>query len=84
MHEHNNPIFGILTWQFRYYTNGRVAKLSDFIDDKLLDHLIDEVKAVSEIVEKYQPGAELWLGETSNTYGGGTPGISDTYVAGFM
>ena len=71
-------------FQFRYYTNGNTAKLSDFTDVKLLDHLIDEVKAASELVEKYQPGAELWLGETSNTYGGGTPGISDTYVAGFM
>lgn len=70
--------------QFRYYTNGRIAKLSDFIDVKLLDHLIDEAKAASEIVEKYQPESELWLGETSNTYGGGTPDISDTYVAGFM
>ena len=70
--------------QFRYYMNGLIAKLSDFTNVKLLDHLIDELKVVSELVEKYQPEAELWLGETSNTYGGGTPGISDTYVAGFM
>ena len=64
--------------------NGLIAKLSDFTNVKLLDHLIDELKVANELVEKYQPEAELWLGETSNAYGGGTPGISDTYVAGFM
>ena len=51
----------------RHYMSGLIAKLSDFINIKLLDHLIDELKVVSELVEKYQPGAELWLGETSNT-----------------
>jgi hypothetical protein len=38
---------------FRYYMNGLTAKLSDFIDVQLLDHLIDELKMASEIVEKY-------------------------------
>lgn len=29
-------------------------------------------------------GAELWLGETSSTYGGGTANVSASFVAGFM
>ena len=33
--------------------NGLIAKLSDFTNVKLLDHLIDELKVASELVEKY-------------------------------
>lgn len=71
-------------YSFRYYTNGRTAKLSDFTSIELLDHFIEETKFVSEMVNKYQRGAELWLGETSSCYGGGAPDLSNTYVAGFM
>lgn len=39
--------------------------------------LIQEVNQVS-------PGKPVWLGETSSAYGGGAPGLSDTFAAGFM
>ena len=68
----------------RYYTNGRTAKLQDFTSIEMLDHFIEEAKTASEMVNKYQQGTELWLGETSSCYGGGAPDLSDTYVAGFM
>lgn len=68
----------------RYYANGRTAKLQDFTRIELLDHFIEEAKTASEMANKYQQGAELWLGETSSFYGGGAPDLSDTYVAGFM
>jgi len=35
-------------------------------------------------VDQNQPDTELWLGETSSTYGGGTPTLSGAYIAGFM
>uniref|UniRef100_A0A8C4S8I7 Heparanase n=1 Tax=Erpetoichthys calabaricus TaxID=27687 RepID=A0A8C4S8I7_ERPCA len=37
-----------------------------------------------QIVEKIVPGKKVWLGETGSAFGGGAPGLSDTYVAGFM
>ena len=43
---------------------------------------IAEVKGV--LLEAGIPNATLWLGETGSTFGGGTKGLSDRYVAGFM
>ena len=50
----------------------------------LLDRFVYDAKVTKMYVNEYQPGTELWLGETSNTYGGGTPVLSGVYVAGFM
>lgn len=74
----------IIHCPFSYYTDGRTAKLPEFTSIELLDRFIEETKSASEKVNKYQRGAELWLGETSSCYGGGAPDLSNTYVAGFM
>ena len=68
----------------RYYTNGQTAVLPDFFSVPLLDRFIFDAKVTKMYVDEYQPGTELWLGETSSTYGGGTPVLSGAYVAGFM
>lgn len=39
---------------------------------------------VSEYITESNNYAPLWNGETSTAYGGGTVGLSDRYVAGFM
>ena len=67
-----------------YYTNGQTAILPDFLSVPLLDRLVYDAKVTKTYVNKYQPGTELWLGETSSMYGGGTPVLSGAYVAGFM
>lgn len=69
---------------YRYYENGHTALLPDFFTVTVLDKLIGECKTAFGAVQKYQPGIELWLGETSSCYGGGAPHLSNTYVAGFM
>ena len=50
----------------------------------LLDGFISSANLARIYVAEDLPDAELWLGETSSTYGGGTPTLSDAYVAGFM
>jgi len=67
-----------------YYENGRTAVLQDFFNVSVLDSFIGYATKTKKYVNEYQPDAELWLGETSSTFGGGTPTLSDAYVAGFM
>ena len=68
----------------RYYTNGQTAILPDLFSVSLLAGFIFDAKVTKMYVNEYQPGTELWLGEMSSTYGGGTPVLSGAYVAGFM
>ncbi|CAH1783335.1 unnamed protein product [Owenia fusiformis] len=82
LHSDNTRIDAV-TWH-HYYTNGKTAKLADFTDPELLDNLQREIDVVEDIVSRYAPNTTVWLGETSSAYGGGAPGISDRYVAGFM
>ncbi|CAM9461250.1 unnamed protein product [Lampetra planeri] len=72
-----------VTWH-QYYMNGRTATLDNFMDPQILDSLAAEISAVQEVVNKEAPGKAIWLGETSSAWGGGAPGLSDTFVAGFM
>ena len=67
-----------------YYTNGENATVKDFTDVQLLDKFISIAATTAQIVqESLRYPAELWLGETSSCIGG-APGLSDTYIAGFM
>ena len=67
-----------------YYLNGRLAKEKDFILASRLDSFGATADRARKISLKYQPKSEIWLGETASTYNGGTAGLSDAYIAGFM
>ena len=72
-------------WLFRrYYIDGRNCTEGEFYKPRILDNLLHELNAVNYILKKYYPGAPRWLGETSSAWGGGAPGLSDRYIAGFM
>ena len=58
--------------------------LADFTDVKRLDSFSRETLAVMACVKDAKFAGPVWLGETSSTYDGGTKGLSDSYVAGFM
>jgi len=68
-----------------YYINGKTAELEDMMSTDVLDSLVEQLTKLQHTVaaagRKHNP---LWLGETSSCYGGGAPGLSDSYVAGFM
>lgn len=68
----------------QYYTNNKAA-VSDFYNPKVLDVLITEIQQVLAIMKgSGATSISPWLGETSSSYGGGVPGVSDSYIAGFM
>ena len=70
---------------FRYYVNGRTATVDDFTSAEVLDYLPQQIHIINETMAKAgYHGYPMWLGETSSAYGGGAPGLSDRYVAGFL
>lgn len=69
-----------------YYFNAEESgvHLSDFYNTSILDSLNQELQTATSIVQKYDPSLPLWFSETSSVSGGGLPGVSDAYAAGFM
>lgn len=64
--------------------NGINCSEEDFYSPDVLDYLLHELNTLNYILQKEDPGVPRWLGETSSAYGGGAPGLSDRYVAGFL
>ncbi|KAM6441053.1 heparanase isoform 2-T2 [Liasis olivaceus] len=72
-----------VTWH-HYYIDGRIATRHDFLNPDILDSFKTKVEEVFEIVNSTVPDKSVWLGETSSAFGGGTPNLSNAYIAGFM
>ena len=64
--------------------SGPTAVESDYIKIDYLDKFIRGAMYTNNLTKEYQPDAELWLGETATGFDGGTRGLSDAYIAGFM
>ncbi|XP_013783325.1 heparanase-like [Limulus polyphemus] len=78
-----NSVVDAVTFH-QYYCNGKTATLKDFLDIDLMDSLGEEISTVKEIVKETGPAQSIWLGESGSAWGGGAPGLSDTYIAGFL
>ncbi|XP_048250580.1 heparanase-like [Haliotis rufescens] len=68
----------------QYYAFEADATVNTCIDPKVMDSLISDIHRVRNVTTPSNPDTPLWLGETSSFYGGGTPALSDRYVAGFL
>ena len=66
----------------QYYTDNK-ASVSDFYSPEILDLLIEEIQKVKNIIAESGAVVSTWLGETSSSYDGSVPGVSDSFVAGF-
>ncbi|XP_037074140.1 heparanase-like [Pollicipes pollicipes] len=64
----------------QYYFDGRTATVADFTDLRHLAVLQRQIAAVRRVAA----GAAIWLSETGSAWGGGAPGLSDAYLAGFL
>ena len=78
------PITKFCTISTRYYGNGKTGTLPQFYDVDLLDDYIHTAIYYQSATALLHPEADVWLGETSSLYDGGTPHLSDSFVAGFM
>jgi heparanase 1 len=72
-----------LTWH-QYYLNGHTCTQNDFLNVTVLENLRSEMLELSKFLSKKNIKLPMWLGETSSAYGGGAPGLSDRYIAGFL
>jgi heparanase 1 len=78
----------VLTWHF-YYGPGSSSPGSlgeaNFSEPSVLDSFLRRASAGAELL-KQRPDkmGEMWVGETSSTYGGGSGNLTESFVAGFM
>lgn len=71
---HNVDVRG---WH-QYYLNSRTAKLDDFWNPYTFDMLKEQIEIMNTHTKNYTH-IPMWLTETSSSYGGGAPGLSNTY-----
>ena len=69
---------------YSYYAAGSTATESLFYNVSVLDSFINLTIQFKSVSEECMPGVDLWIGESGSTFGGGTPGLSDSFIAGFM
>lgn len=68
----------VTSWH-QYYLNSRTAKLEDFWNPDTFNLLRDQILTMRNHTKKYTY-MPMWLTETSSSYGGGAPGLSNTYA----
>ncbi|XP_045770961.1 heparanase-like [Maniola jurtina] len=68
----------IRSWH-QYYLNSRTAKLEDFWNPDTFDLLKEQIETMQNHTKKYRH-IPMWLTETSSSYGGGAPGLSNSYA----
>lgn len=57
---------------------------SNFSTPAVLDRFLTRALEAQNVSRAVAPASELWCGETSSTYGGGSVNASASFVAGFM
>ncbi|XP_013179536.1 PREDICTED: heparanase-like [Papilio xuthus] len=76
--DNGSDVINVRSWH-QYYLNSRTAKLEDFWDPKTFDLLNDQIITMKNNTMNYN-NIPMWLTETSSSYGGGAPGLSNSYA----
>ncbi|XP_011699485.1 PREDICTED: heparanase-like [Wasmannia auropunctata] len=72
-----------VSWH-QYYLNGREAKVEDFVKLSTFNWLPAQISSMRQFIVESGKDVSMWLSETSTAFGGGAPGLSDRFVAGFL
>ena len=91
-HVKDEDILDVATYHFYYGPGSSVPDgltIKDFYNPIILDRFLDSATSFlkvsnSRLNHNSSKNRELWVGETSSTYGGGTGNTSASFVAGFM
>ncbi|XP_047366033.1 heparanase-like [Vespa velutina] len=81
--EKDKDSINYVTWH-QYYLNGHEAQVNDFINPSTFYFLPMQIDSMLKTIKKSRKSISMWLSETSSAYGGGAPGLSDRYIAGFL
>ncbi|XP_068618330.1 heparanase-like [Battus philenor] len=68
----------VRSWH-QYYLNSKTAKLEDFWNPKTFNLLNEQIITMKNYTRNYIQ-IPMWLSETSSSYGGGAPGLSNSYA----
>ncbi|KAH9642352.1 hypothetical protein HF086_004884 [Spodoptera exigua] len=68
----------VVSWH-QYYLNSRTATLEDFWNPSTFDLLREQIETMRNHTKKYRH-MPMWLTETSSSYGGGAPGLSNSFA----
>jgi heparanase len=85
---HGGGTADIITWHYypqqsrRCPVATRRANPTRLLEPAYLDEVSRWADSITTLRDRYEPGAEVWLGETGNAQCGGEPGVSDRFVAG--
>jgi len=73
-----------ISWH-QYYVNGREATVSNFTSSLVMNMLPAQIEMIKGTIANAGYSAlPVWLTETSSAWGGGSPGLTDTYADGFL
>ncbi|XP_072019762.1 heparanase-like [Amphiura filiformis] len=72
------------TWH-SYSVNGKHTSVDKFINADIMDSLKKEIEEVAKYIQASRPYLpKSWIGETAGAYNSGAPGLSNTFVGGFL
>ena len=72
-----------VSWH-QYYVNGRTATEEEMVNPDTLDLFKQQIQKVKSVLKETKTNKPLWITETGSAWGGGAPGLSDTFAASFM
>ena len=79
----------IITWHYypqqstRSLAAIRRASRGTLLNPRYLDEAGRQLRKLKKLRDRYQPHAEMWLGETGHALCGGEKDLSDTFYSGF-
>ena len=68
-----------------YYFRGDIANWKQYVDPANFQNLANTIITVQNVRNATKTNyVPMWIGETSDSWHGGTPGVTDRYISSFL